>query len=57
MSNKIQRKDLIEGMWFILWVVGIIVMFCLLYEVNELKGLMKDASNFRSIEYRISKIE
>ena len=52
MSNKITKKNLIEGITFILWVVGIIGLICVLYEVNELKGLMKDASNFRSITYR-----
>ena len=52
MSNELKTKDIVEGISFILWVVGIIGMFCLLYEVNELKGLSKGASNFRSIEYR-----
>jgi hypothetical protein len=52
MSNKITKKNLIEGIGFILMVVGIIGLICVLYEVNELKGLMKGASNFRSIEYR-----
>jgi hypothetical protein len=52
MSNELKTKDIVEGIGFILWVVGIIGMFCLLYEVNELKRLTKNASNFRSIEYR-----
>ena len=52
MNNEIKTKDIIEGITFILMVVGIIGLMCVLYEVNELKGLTKDASNFRSIEYR-----
>jgi hypothetical protein len=50
--NKITKKDLIEGIGFILMIVGIIGLMCVLYEVNELKGLMKGASNFRSITIR-----
>jgi len=52
MSNELKTKDIVEGITFILMCIAIIGMFCLLYEVNELKGLMKDASNFRSITYR-----
>jgi len=48
----IETKDRVEGITFILMVVGIIGLICVLYEVNELKGLSKGASNFRSIEYR-----
>jgi hypothetical protein len=33
----------------ILWVIAIVGMLFLLYEVKVLKGLTKDASNFRSI--------
>ncbi len=46
------KKTIIEGVGFILMVVGMITLLCVLYEVNELKGLMKGASNFRSITYR-----
>ena len=52
MDNKLKTKDIVEGITFILMVVGILTLLCVLYEVNELKGLMKGASNFRSIEYR-----
>ena len=46
------KKTIIEGVGFILMVVTILTLLCVLYEVNELKGLMKDASNFRSIANR-----
>jgi len=42
MSNKINKKDIVEGIGFILWVVGIIGLMCVLYEVNELKGDVKE---------------
>ena len=47
MSNELKTKDIVEGITFILWVVGIIGLMCVLYEVNELNRLSKDASNFR----------
>jgi len=50
--NKITKKDLIEGIGFILMIVGIIGLICVLYEVNELKGLMKGASNFRIVNQK-----
>ena len=49
MNNELKTKDIVEGITFILMVVGIIGMLCVLYEVKELKELTKDASNFRSI--------
>ena len=52
MNNELKTKDIIEGITFILMVVGIIGMLCVLYEVKELKELTKDASNFRSITIR-----
>jgi hypothetical protein len=48
-NNELKTKDILEGITFILMVVGIIGLMCVLYEVNELKGLTKDASNFRTI--------
>ena len=45
--NRLNKKDILEGVTFILMVVGIIGLMCVLYEVNELKGLSKGASNFR----------
>ena len=51
LTNK-GYKDIMEGITFVLWVVAIIGMLCVMYEVNELKELTKDASNFRSITYR-----
>ena len=52
MNNELKTKDILEGISFILMIVATIGMFCLLYEVKELKRLTKGASNFRSIEYR-----
>jgi hypothetical protein len=52
MNNELKTKDILEGVTFILMCIAIIGMVCVLYEVNELKGLSKGASNFRSIEYR-----
>jgi hypothetical protein len=49
MSNELKTKDVLEGISFILMIVGIIGLMCVLYEVKELKELTKDASNFRSI--------
>jgi hypothetical protein len=49
MNNEIKTKDIIEGITFILMCIAIIGMVCVLYEVNELKGLSKGASNFRTI--------
>ena len=49
MNNELKRKDILEGVTFILMCVTIIGMICVLYEVNELKGLMKGASNFRIV--------
>ena len=46
MSNKIQRKDLIEGIGFILMVVGIITLLCAMY---ELKGLSKDIREYKTL--------
>ena len=51
-SNKELTKNIIEGITFVLWVVAIIGMLCVLYEVKELRELTKDASNFRSIVNR-----
>ena len=48
-NNELKTKDIVEGITFILMVVGIIGLMCVLYEVNQLKRLTKDASNFRSI--------
>jgi hypothetical protein len=49
MNNELKRKDILEGVTFILMCIAIIGMICVLYEVNELKRLSKGASNFRSI--------
>jgi hypothetical protein len=49
MNNELKRKDILEGITFILMVVATIGMYCLLYEVKELRELTKDATNFRTI--------
>ena len=49
MNNELKTKDILEGITFILMCIVIIGMVCVLYEVNELKGLSKGASNFRTI--------
>ena len=49
MNNEIKTKDIVEGITFILMIVATIGMFCLLYEVKELRELTKSASNFRTI--------
>ena len=48
MSKYLSNRGykIIEG---VLWVIAIVGMLFLLYEVKVLKGLTKDASNFRSI--------
>ena len=45
----VNKKTIIEAVGFILMVVTILTLLCVLYEVNELKGLMKGASNFRIV--------
>jgi hypothetical protein len=47
--NKINKKDIIEG---VLWTLAIVGMIGLLLAVYELKGLTKEVREYRSIEYR-----
>jgi hypothetical protein len=49
MNNELKTKDILEGITFILMIVATIGMFCLLYEVKELRELTKGASNFPTI--------
>lgn len=49
MNNELKTKDILEGITFILMVVATIGMFCLLYEVKELRELTKGSNNFRTI--------
>ena len=42
-------QDILEGITFILMIVATIGMFCLLYEVKELRDLTKNATDFRTI--------
>jgi len=50
--KRINKRDTIEGIIFILMTVGVIGLLSTLYEANHLKGLMKGASNFRDITIR-----
>ena len=47
--NRINKKDTIEGMVFILMTVGVLALLCALYEVKGLRELTKSATNFRTI--------
>ena len=49
MNNELKRKDILEGITFILMIVATIGMCCLLYEVKELRELTKGASNLQTI--------
>ena len=47
--NKINKRDTIEGMVFILMTVGVLALLCALYEVKGLRELTKSGTDFRSI--------
>jgi len=47
--NKINKKDIVEAVGFIIMVVGIITLLCVMYEVKELRDLTKNATDFRTI--------
>lgn len=47
--NKITKKDMVEGIVFILMTLSIIGLMCVLYEVKELRDLTKSATDFRTI--------
>ena len=47
--NKINKRDTIEGIAFILMTVGVLALLCTLYEVKGLRELTKSATDFRSI--------
>jgi hypothetical protein len=49
MNNELKTKDILEGITFILMIVATIGMFCLLYEVTELRELTKGVSNLQTI--------
>ena len=49
MNNELKTKDILEGITFILMIVATMGMFCLLYEVKELRELTKGSINFRTI--------
>jgi hypothetical protein len=46
---NISKKDIIEGIGFILMVVGIIGLLCAMYELKEVS---KDIKEYRSITNR-----
>jgi len=39
--NKISKKDIVEGIGFVLMVVSIITLLCVLYEVNKVSKDIK----------------
>ena len=41
LSNK-GYKDIMEGIVFVLWVVAVLGMMCVLYEVNKLQREVKE---------------
>ena len=41
LTNK-GYKDIMEGIVFVLWVVALLGMVCVLYEVNELQREVKE---------------
>jgi len=41
LTNK-GYKDIMEGIVFVLWVVAVLGMVCVLYEVNELQREVKE---------------
>ena len=49
MNNELKTKDILEGITFILMIVATIGMYCLLYEVKELRELTKGVSNLQTI--------
>jgi hypothetical protein len=49
MNKNITKKDIVEGIGFILMVVGIIGLMGALYELKEIKGDIK--------EYKIQRIK
>ena len=49
MNNELKTKDILEGITFILMIVATIGMFCLLYEVKELRDVTRSATDFRTI--------
>lgn len=48
LSNK-GYKDIMEGITFVLWVVAVLGMMCVLYEVN---GLQREIKELKSITNR-----
>ncbi len=40
--NKETKQNIIEGIGFILMVVGIITLLCALYELNEVNTIVKE---------------
>jgi hypothetical protein len=42
MNNKITKKDIIEGITFVLMVMGILFMVCAMHELNEVNKEVKE---------------
>jgi hypothetical protein len=52
-NNKITKRDIIEGMGFILMVVSIIALMGALYQLKEIKEDIRDSLHSR--EYKIQR--
>ncbi len=48
-DNKITKKDIVEGMGFILMIVGIIGLIIV---TSKLRGVTKEAGRFMNVENR-----
>lgn len=42
MNKNITKRDIIEGIGFVLMVVGIITLLCALYQLNEVNTIVKE---------------
>ena len=47
--NRINKRDTIEGIVFIIMTVGILTLLCTLYVVKGLRELTKSSTDFRTI--------
>ena len=47
--NRINKRDTIEGMVFIIMTVSVLTLLCTLYEVKGLRELTKSSTDFRTI--------
>ncbi len=45
MNNKITKRDIVEGIGFVLMVMGILFMVCAMHELNEVNKEVKELIN------------